>query len=68
MSADVPSYQHGKPYKMDNVAIPKSLGVRQRAAFNTSRDTRCTNMTMVKDPQTIPQLLQNIKVSLNGAW
>jgi hypothetical protein len=68
MSTDVPSYQHGKPYEIDKFSLPKSLGREQKSDFNTSRDTRRTEKTMISNPTTIPHLLQNIKVSLSTAW
>lgn len=68
MSSDVPSFQHGKPYPITSDSAPRGLGVRHRPAFNTSADTRQTDQAVIQNPQTVQQLLHNVKASLNANW
>lgn len=64
MATNNPSYQHGRPYPMDDAPMPKTLGVKQRPVFRTRREMRPGEIKIVGKPTNPEELLQNIKASL----
>jgi hypothetical protein len=66
MTTNVPSYQNGVPYPIDNLPPPKSLISRQKTSFSTVRESKSVTIKFVKDPKTSADLLKNVEASLAG--
>jgi hypothetical protein len=65
MSDDVSSYQHGRPYTIDNIQAFKGLTSKERPSFNTIRPIPTTR-TEENNRQRAEYYLQRMRQAIAG--
>ncbi len=64
MAANNPSFQHGRPYEMDDASMPKVFGSKPWKLFRTVREPRIGILELKRNPITTEDLFHNVKASL----
>jgi hypothetical protein len=64
MAANNPSYQHGRPYEIDDVSVPHGIIIYSRQPFRIIRDERILEPRPVANPKKTEDFLKNVRVSL----
>lgn len=66
MAATVPSFQHGRPWPIDNMSAPKSLEFKNQPTINTKPQATPTKTEKIENPRTADDFMTNFRIDLSG--